>query len=146
VALWHERDISHSSAERVVLPDAFLGLDYMLDRFAWLLEGLVVYPERMLANLDSSRGVYFSQRLLLALVESGLARDGAYRIVQRLAASAWDEGGDLRDLAAADPEVAERLSEGALAEVFDLGAYTRHVDTIFDRLNALQPREEPVHA
>jgi adenylosuccinate lyase len=147
VALWHERDISHSSAERVVLPDVFLGLDYMLDRFAWLVEGLVVYPERMLANLDSSGGVYFSQRLLLALVESGgLARDDAYRIVQRLAASAWDEDGDFRHLAATDPEVAERLSEAALAEVFDLGAYTRHVDVIFDRLNALQPREEPVHA
>jgi adenylosuccinate lyase len=146
VALWHERDISHSSAERVVFPDAFLGLDYILDRFAWLLKGLVVYPERMLTNLESSRGVYFSQRLLLALVESGLARDDAYRIVQRLAANAWDEGGDFRDLARADPEVAERLSEAALAEVFDLGAYTRHVDLIFDRLNALQPREEPVHA
>jgi adenylosuccinate lyase len=146
VALWHERDISHSSAERVVFPDVFLGLDYILDRFAWLIEGLVVYPERMLINLESSRGVYFSQRLLLALVESGLARDDAYRIVQRLAASAWDEGGDFRDLARADPEVADGLSEAALAEVFDLGAYTRHVDLIFDRLNALQPREEPIHA
>ena len=146
VALWHERDISHSSAERVVFPDVFLGLDYILDRFAWLLEGLVVYPERMLTNLESSRGVYFSQRLLLALVESGLARDDAYRIVQRLAASAWDEGGDFRDLARADPEVAERLSEAVLAEVFDLCAYTRHVDLIFNRLNAPQPREEPVHA
>src|ERR687892_2897544 len=83
VALWHERDISHSSAERVVLPDAFLALDYMLERFAWLVEGLVVRPERMHANLDSSGGLFFSQRLLPALVESGVDRDGAYRLVQR---------------------------------------------------------------
>src|SRR2546429_8170392 len=81
VALWHERDISHSSAERVVIPDAFLALDYMLDRFAWLVEGLVVRAERMRRNLESSHGLYFSQRLLLALVESGLSRDEAYRLL-----------------------------------------------------------------
>ena len=83
VALWHERDISHSSAERVVIPDAFLALDYMLDRFAWLVEGLVVRAERMRRNLESSHGLFFSQRLLLALVDSGLSRDEAYRLVQR---------------------------------------------------------------
>src|SRR5262249_41567665 len=83
VALWHERDISHSSAERVVVPDAFLALDYMLDRFAWLVEGLIVRPERMRRNLDSSHGLFFSQRLLLALVESALTRDEAYRLVHR---------------------------------------------------------------
>ena len=83
VALWHERDISHSSAERVVLPDSFLAVDYMLDRFSWLVEGLVVREERMRENLASSYGLYFSQRLLLALVESGLSRDDAYRLVQR---------------------------------------------------------------
>src|SRR4029077_3451836 len=91
VALWHERDISHSSAERVVLPDAFLTVDYMLDRFAWLVEGLVVRPERMRANLETPGGLFFSQRLLLALVESGLDRDAAYRMVQRHAMRAWDE-------------------------------------------------------
>ena len=85
VALWHERDISHSSAERVVVPDAFLAVDYMLDRFAWLVDGLVVHADRMRENLDASHGLYFSQRLLLALVESGLGRDDAYRLVQRLA-------------------------------------------------------------
>src|SRR5205085_12502074 len=89
VALWHERDISHSAAERVVVPDGFLALDYMLDRFGWLVEGLVVREERMRRNLESSHGLFFSQRLLLALVESGLARDEAYRLVQRHALRAW---------------------------------------------------------
>ncbi|HEU0303033.1 MAG TPA: adenylosuccinate lyase [Gaiellaceae bacterium] len=134
VALWHERDISHSSAERVVIPDAFLALDYMLDRFAWLVEGLVVRAERMRENLDASHGVYFSQRLLLALVESGLERDEAYAIVQRLAMKAWDGGTDLRELAAGDASVAGRVD---LAAVFDLSQFTRHVDTVFDRLEAL---------
>src|SRR6185436_16693638 len=83
VALWHERDISHSSAERVVIPDSFLALDYMLDRFTWLVSGLVVRPERMRRNLDGSHGLFFSQRVLLALVESGLTRDEAYRLTQR---------------------------------------------------------------
>src|SRR5581483_6595358 len=90
VVLWHERDISHSSAERVVVSDAFLAVDYVLDRFAWLVEGLVVRPARMRANLDASHGLVFSQRLLLALVESGLARDDAYRLVQRHAMRAWE--------------------------------------------------------
>ncbi len=143
VALWHERDISHSSAERVVVPDAFLATDYMLDRFAWLVEGLVVRPERMRENLEASHHLFFSQRLLLALVESGLSRDDAYRHVQRLAMRAWDEGVDFRGLARADAEVAGRADFDA---VFDLGAYTRHVDTVFERLRALAPREERVHA
>ena len=104
VALWHERDISHSSAERVVLPDAFLAVDYMLDRFAWLVEGLVVRPERMRANLEATGGLFFSQRLLLALVDSGLDRDTAYRAVQRHAMRAWDEGLDFRTLVRGDPE------------------------------------------
>jgi adenylosuccinate lyase len=146
VALWHERDISHSSVERVVLPDAFLALDYMLDRFAWLAEGLVVHPDRMLENVRSTGGVFFSQRLLLALVESGLARDDAYRIVQRAAGLAWEKGQEFSALAGADPEIAGRLDEAALASVFDIHAYVRHVDTIFDRLQALQRKEEPVHA
>ena len=105
VALWHERDISHSSAERVAIPDAFLALDYMLDRFAWLVEGLVVRPERMRRNLDASHGLFFSQRLLLALVESGLPRDEAYQLVQRCAMRAWEEERDFRELVAADAEV-----------------------------------------
>jgi adenylosuccinate lyase len=139
VALWHERDLSHSSAERVVLPDAFLAVDYMLDRFAWLVEGLVVRPERMRANLEATGGLFYSQRLLLALVESGLERDEAYRAVQRHAMRAWDEGLDLRGLVRSDPQISSRVD---LADVFDLGAYTRHVDTVFSRVPARLLREE----
>ena len=106
VTLWHERDISHSSSERVVLPDSFLAVDYMLDRFAWLVEGLVVRPERMRANINASHGLYASQRLLLALVESGLARDDAYRRVQRHAMRAWDEDLDFPTLVRGDDELA----------------------------------------
>jgi adenylosuccinate lyase len=143
VALWHERDISHSSAERVVVPDAFLALDYMLDRFAWLIEGLVVRGERMRRNLESSHGLFFSQRLLLALVDSGLERDEAYRLVQRHALRAWDEEQDFRELVRADRELADRID---LDAVFDLGAYTTHVDTVFERLRPLVRKEETVHA
>jgi adenylosuccinate lyase len=146
VALWHERDISHSSAERVVVPDAFLALDYMLDRFAWLVGGLVVRPERMHRNLEASHGLFFSQRLLLALVESGLERARAYELVQRHAMRAWGEEQDFESLVRSDGEVASRLDSRALDAVFDLAAYTRHVDVVFDRLSALTRREEPVHA
>jgi adenylosuccinate lyase len=145
VALWHERDISHSSAERVVLPDAFLALDYMLDRFTWLVEGLIVDSQRMRANLDASHGLVFSQRVLLALVESGLSRDEAYRLVQRSALRAWDEGLDLRQLLEQDPDV--KLSPEALDAAFDQDDALKHVDVVFDRLSALITRkEEPVHA
>jgi adenylosuccinate lyase len=143
VALWHERDISHSSAERVVIPDAFLVLDYMLDRFAWLVEGLVVFPERMRRNLEASHFLFFSQRVLLALVESGLGRDDAYRLVQRHAMRAWEEEQDFRELVRADAEIAERID---LAAAFDLAAYTLHVDAVFARLRSTTHKEEPVHA
>ena len=143
VALWHERDISHSSAERVVIPDAFLAVDYMLDRFAWLVEGLVVRAERMRRNLESSHSLFFSQRLLLALVDSGLSRDEAYRLVQRHALRAWDEEQDFRELVRADRELAGRVD---LDAVFDLNAYTRHVDTVFERLRELVRKGETVHA
>jgi adenylosuccinate lyase len=143
VALWHERDISHSSAERVVIPDSFLALDYMLDRFAWLIEGLVVRAERMRRNLESSHGLFFSQRLLLALVDSGVSRDEAYRLVQRHALRAWDEEQDFRELVRADRELAGRVD---LDAVFDLDAYTRHVDTVFERLRTLVRKGETVHA
>ncbi len=139
VALWHERDISHSSAERVVIPDAFLALDYMLDRFVWLMEGLVVHTERMRRTLEASHYLFFSQRVLLALVESGLQRDDAYRLVQRNAMRAWDEELDFRELVRSDEEIASRID---LDAVFDLDSYTRHVDTVFARLH----KEEAVHA
>jgi adenylosuccinate lyase len=143
--LWHERDISHSSAERVVIPDAFLALDYMLDRFAWIMDGLVVYPERMERNLWSSHGLFFSHRLLLALIESGLDRADAYRLVQRNAMRAWDEERDFAELVRADPEITSQLDDAALADVFDLGATIAHLDRTFDRLHRLVPKEEPIH-
>ncbi len=143
VPLWHERDISQSSAERIVLPDSFLALDYMLDRFHWIVESLVVYPERMRRNLDASHGLFFSHRLLLALVESGLPRDEAYRAVQAHAMRAWEEETDFTELVRADDGLAGRVH---LDAVFDLDATVRHVDTVFDRMHSLVRKEEPVHA
>jgi len=143
VPLWHERDISQSSAERVVIPDSFLALDYMLDRFTWIVTGLVVYPERMRRNLEESHGLVFSHRLLLALVDAGLARDDAYRLVQRHGMHAWEEETDFGRLVRADPEIAGRVD---LETVFDLAATIRHVDIVFDRLHALVQKEVPVHA
>jgi len=146
VAVWHERDISHSSAERIAIPDSFLALDYMLDRFVWIMDGLVVYPERMRRNLESSHGLFFSQRLLLALVDAGLARGDAYALVQRNAMRAWDEELDFRELCRGDEEIASRVD---LDSVFDLTVYTRHVDTVFARLQSLKldsPKGEPAHA
>jgi adenylosuccinate lyase len=143
VALWHERDISHSSAERVVIPDSFLALDYMLDRFAWLVDGLTVLPERMRRNLEGGNGLFFSQRLLLALVESGLARDEAYRLVQRHALRASEEEQDFTELARRDDEIASRVD---LDIIFDLDWYTRHAGVVFARLGAISRKEEPVHA
>src|SRR3954449_2184050 len=143
VPLWHERDISQSSAERVVIPDSFLALDYMLDRFTWIVEGLVVHPERMLRNLESSHGLVFSHRLLLALIEAGLPRDEAYRLVQGHAMQAWELEADFAGLVRNDPQISGRVDVDA---VFDLAATVRHVDTVFDRLQALVQKEEPVHA
>jgi adenylosuccinate lyase len=142
VPLWHERDISNSAAERIVIPDSFLALDYMLDRFTWIVEGLVVHPEQMRRNLDASHGLVFSHRLLLALVEAGVARDEAYRGVQRHAMEAWEQEREFRALVAADPEIASRVD---LDAVFDLDASVRHVDTVFERLHALAGKEA-VHA
>ena len=141
VALWHERDISHSSAERVALPDAFLVVDYMLDRFAWLVDGLVVRPGRMCANLEATGGLFFSQRLLLALVDSGLDRDTAYRSVQSHAMRAWEEGLDFRDLVRGDSDIVGRVD---LDAIFDLSAFTRHVDVVFTRLRGLVPEPAEV--
>src|SRR5438093_10031429 len=141
--LWHERDISHSSAERVVLPDAFLAVDYLLDRFTWLVGGLVVRPERMRENLDATGGLFFSQRLLLALVEAGMTRDDAYRAVQRHALRAWDERLDFRELVRRD---AELLGAVDLDEVFDPDAFTRHAEVVFGRLRALAAEREGVRA
>jgi adenylosuccinate lyase len=143
VPLWHERDISQSSAERVVIPDSFLAVDYMLDRFKWIVDGLVVHPERMRRNLGAGRGLVFSHRLLLALVDSGLARDEAYRLVQAHAMRAWEDELDFHELVRQDAKIAGRVD---LDAVFDLDATLGHIDTVFDRLHALVRKEEPVHA
>ena len=143
VPLWHERDISQSSAERIVIPDSFLALDYMLDRFRWIMAGLVVSPERMRRNLEASHGLFFSHRLLLALVDSGMSRDEAYRAVQAHAMRAWEEETDFPELVGRDPAIAGRVD---LETVFYLDATVRHADTVFDRLHTLVRKEEPVHA
>src|SRR6476646_1463115 len=132
VALWHERDISHSSAERVVLPDSTIALDYMLDRARWLIEGLEVDAGRMLRNLEASHGLVFSGRVLLRLVESGMSREDAYAVVQRNALRAWDDEQPLRGLLEADPD-ASVLTPSALDEIFDLDSFLMHIDEIFDR-------------
>jgi len=134
VALWHERDISHSSVERVILPDACLALDYMLQTFTAVMRDLDVYEERMRANLDLSGGLVFSGRALLALVESGMQRNDAYEIVQGHAMAVWRGEGDLKCRLAADPRVRERLDEAALDAVFDLEHHLRQIEVPFARL------------
>jgi adenylosuccinate lyase len=134
VALWHERDISHSSAERVVLPDSSIAIDYMLSKMASLIEGLVVYPARMLENLQATRGLIFSGQLLLALTNAGVAREAAYEYVQRNAMKAWDEEADFKSLVLSDPEIRGHLSENEIARVFSLDYYLRNVDAIFARV------------
>jgi adenylosuccinate lyase len=135
VALWHERDISHSSAERVALADASIALHYMLVKFKGLVDDLVVDSERMSANLESTNGLVFSQAVLLALVESGLSRDDAYRIVQRNAMEAWDDKGHLRDLLRADPDVT--LTDDQLAVCFSVERIVETSAPVFERLDAL---------
>ena len=137
VALWGERDISHSSAERIILPDACLALDYILSIFTRIIKDLRVFPERMLANIDSSRGLIFSQQVLLALVDKGLPREDAYKIVQKNAALSWDRNQDFRELLKSDAEALAYLSVPDLERIFDYNYYTRYVDDIFIRLGLL---------
>jgi adenylosuccinate lyase len=138
VALWHERDISHSSVERVVLPDASALTLYMLQKTKGLMEGLVIHPERALANLtEGSHGLVFSQSVLLALVSGGLSRDAAYRIVQRDARASWEEGRPFREVLDDDTEVT--LSEAELDDAFDLARTLRHVHRFTDSLDGLVP-------
>jgi adenylosuccinate lyase len=134
VALWHERDISHSSTERVVFPDASLVLDYMLALFTDIMDRLVVYPENMRENLERSYGLVFSQRVLLALVETGMARHDAYGIVQRHAMEAWRSRRPYLDLLLEDPAVTARLPAEELCSLFDYGFYLKNVGATFDRL------------
>jgi adenylosuccinate lyase len=134
VALWHERDISHSSVERMIGPDATATLDFALARLAGLVDKLLVYPEHMQKNLDRLGGLVHSQRVLIALTQKGVAREDAYRLVQRNAMQVWRGGGDFLALLKADKDVRAHLSEAELAENFDLGYHFKHVDTIFRRV------------
>ena len=134
VALWHERDISHSSAERIVLPDSSATLDYMLAKTTSLLDSLVVYPENMLKNLELTRGLVFSGQLMLALTQKGVSREDAYVYAQRNAMKAWDEGCDYRELINKDADIASRLSKEEIDRVFDLKHYLRNVDKVFARV------------
>ena len=134
VALWHERDISHSSAERIVLPDSSATLDYMLAKTTSLLDTLVVYPENMLRNINLMRGLVFSGQLMLALTQKGVSREDAYVFTQRNAMKVWDEGGEYRELVEKDAEITSRLSPEEIARVFDLKHYLRNVDKVFTRV------------
>ncbi len=136
VALWHERDISHSSVERYIGPDATITLDFALSRLTGVVDKLLVYPERMQKNLDRMGGLVHSQRVLLALTQAGVSREDAYRLVQRNAMKVWESDGalSLEELLKADPEVTAALSAREIEEKFDLGYHLKHVDTIFDRV------------
>ncbi|MEM7267984.1 MAG: adenylosuccinate lyase [Pseudomonadota bacterium] len=134
VALWHERDISHSSVERNIGPDATVTLDFALARLTSVIEKLVVYPENMDKNLNQFKGLVHSQRVLLALTQKGVSREDSYRLVQRNAMKAWEEGADFMAELKADPEVSAALTEAEIEEKFDLGYHTKHVDTIFARV------------
>lgn len=139
VALWHERDISHSSVERIIGPDATILLDFMLNRFTGLITKLVVYPEQMLANLRMTKGVIFSQMVLLKLIEKGISREGAYTIVQRSAMRSWQEGIEFRELLLQDAEVNAHLGRDELAGVFNVANFLRHTDFVFDRVFGARP-------
>jgi len=134
IALWHERDISHSSTERVILPDSTIILDYMLHKFIEVISGLTVYPDNMLANLEKTRGLIFSQRVLIALMNKGLARNEAYDLVQKAAMRTWKGDGNFKDNLLAVPRVAKYLSPGELDKIFDLDFYLRNVNKIFRKV------------
>ncbi len=139
VALWHERDISHSSAERVILPDSSIALDYMLAKATSLIDTLVVYPARMLENLNATRGLVFSGQLLLALTRNGVSREQAYEWAQRNALKTWDEGGDFRTRVLADADITAHLARDEIKRAFALDTYLRNVDTVFARVFSEQP-------
>jgi adenylosuccinate lyase len=140
VALWHERDISHSSVERVIVPDSFLALDHMLARFTRIVKGMTVDEARMRQNLDLGRGLVFSGRLLLELTAKGMRREDAYRVVQAHATEAWKSEGDFRQRVVDDPEVQKVLTEAEIEGVFRLERYLTHVDAVFDRVFGREAR------
>ncbi len=143
VALWHERDISHSSAERIIFPDSCILLDFMLAETTELVRELVVYPERMLSNLESTGGLIYSQRVMLALVDAGIDRQVAYKLIQRRAHSAWNDGNTFKDVIAADPLVREHLSPDLLQQLFDPWQQLLHLDDSFERLGLRENANVP---
>ena len=134
MALWHERDISHSSAERMIAPDATVTLDFALNRLAGLIDKLLIYPENMQKNLDRLGGLVHSQRVLMALTQKGASREDAYKLVQRNAMPVWRGEGDFQTLLKKDTEVKKYLSDAEISEQFDLGYHFKHIDTIFKRV------------
>ena len=146
VALWHERDISHSSTERVILPDACLVLDYILSKFILVMRGLKVYPEKMLHNLELNYGLIFSQRVLLALIDKGISREEAYKIVQDNAMKAWQEKRSFLSLLEADEQITAKLSASELKALFDYNYYLRYVDSIFERLGLSEAKVKLEHS
>jgi adenylosuccinate lyase len=142
IALWHERDISHSSTERIVLPDSCLALDYMLSVFTYIMNGLKVYPENMHRNIELTQGVIFSQRVLLALIDKGLSREEAYRMVQDNALKAWEERKSFLSLLEADRRITSHLSKKELDSLFDYGYYLKHVDEVFERLGLSKAKKD----
>ncbi|MCY3052443.1 adenylosuccinate lyase [Aerococcus urinae] len=137
VSLWHERDISHSSAERIILADTTILIDYILNRFSKVLKNLKVFPEKMLANMQATHGLIYSQRLLLKLVDAGLSREAAYDLVQSLTAKSWDQGQDFRSLVEDCPEITDRLNSEAIDDAFDYHYHLRRVDEIYKRLGLI---------
>jgi adenylosuccinate lyase len=146
VALWHERDISHSSVERVILPDSTILVDYLLNKTTNLIDKMFVYPDRMLRNLESTGGLVFSGQLLLDLAESGMSREDAYRLVQKHAMRAWQQGLNFRALIRKDKQIAARLGQKKLAYAFNLERQLRNVDKIFARVFTPRPAKKPVIA
>jgi len=134
IALWHERDISHSSVERVIIPDSAILVDYMLNRLTGMLKDMHVYPDRMKANMEISRGLYNSQRVMLALTEKGMSREDSYSIVQKNAMQSWQAKKDFKELLLADNEILSRLTAAEIEEIFNLDYYLRNIDYIFKRV------------
>jgi adenylosuccinate lyase len=133
IALWHERDISHSSVERIILPDSTILMEYMLVKFTGIVENLIVYPENMLENLNKTQGLIFSQRVLLALIDKGLMRETAYAMVQKHALKAWKDRKDFKSLLLEDEEIGSYLSPGEIESLFDFGYHTKNIDYLFKR-------------
>jgi len=146
IALWHERDISHSSTERIILPDSCLAVDYMLSIFTSIMKGLKVYPENMRRNIELTQGLVFSQRVLIALIDKGLTREEAYKMVQDNAMKAWEEKEDFLGLLKVDRRITAHLSKAELNSLFDYGYYLKHVDEVFERLGLSKARKKPKRA